>query len=91
MRCKLASYSVDHAARIAVAALTGIEGYELITTLEQLVEQGLLTDGADGLACRSSILSSRVSAAITPTSVAYFITGRLPFSKGQPTTLYHSL
>ena len=51
----------------AVAALTGIEGYELIATLEQLVEQGLLVDGPEGLTCRSSLLSSRVDAAIAPT------------------------
>jgi DNA-binding SARP family transcriptional activator len=50
----------------AVAELTGLDGYELITTLEQLVEQGLVTDTEAGLACRSSLLSSRVHAAITP-------------------------
>ena len=50
-----------------VSALTGLEGYELLSTLESLILHGLVTDSPSGITCRSSLLAERVAATITAT------------------------
>jgi hypothetical protein len=49
-----------------IGALTGLDGYELLLTLEALVEAGIVTDNPDGIACRSSLIADRVRHSTTP-------------------------
>jgi DNA-binding SARP family transcriptional activator len=44
-----------------ISALTGLEGYELLSLLDALVSHGLVTDAASGIACRSSLIAERVT------------------------------
>ena len=43
-----------------IAALTGLDGYELLLILEGLVEDGVVIDSGAGISCRSSLLAERV-------------------------------
>lgn len=43
-----------------VGALTGLDGYELLLTLDSLVEDGVVIDSEAGISCRSSLLAERV-------------------------------
>jgi hypothetical protein len=44
-----------------IAALTGLSGYELLSVLESLVLQGLVTDSEHGIACRSSLVAEHIA------------------------------
>lgn len=46
-----------------ISALTGLAGYELLSVLETLVSHGLVTDTPHGIACRSALISDRVTRA----------------------------
>jgi DNA-binding SARP family transcriptional activator len=49
-----------------VAALTGLSGYDLLLSLEGLVEAGVVIDSEQGISCRSSLLAERVRNSTTP-------------------------
>jgi DNA-binding SARP family transcriptional activator len=49
-----------------VDALTGIGGYDLLLSLEGLVEAGLVIDSESGISCRSSLLAERIRNSTTP-------------------------
>jgi hypothetical protein len=49
-----------------ICALTGLDGYELLLSLEGLVEEGLVTDSEAGISCRSSLIADRVRHSTTP-------------------------
>jgi DNA-binding SARP family transcriptional activator len=49
-----------------VDALTGIGGYDLLVSLEGLVEAGLVIDSESGISCRSSLLAERIRNSTTP-------------------------
>jgi DNA-binding SARP family transcriptional activator len=49
-----------------IAALTGLDGYELLLILEGLVEDGVVIDSGAGISCRSSLLAERVRNSTTP-------------------------
>ena len=44
----------------SIAALTGLSGYELLTTVESLVQDGLLLETATGLTCRSALFEDQL-------------------------------
>jgi hypothetical protein len=49
-----------------IEALTGLAGYELLLSLESLVEAGVAIDSEHGISCRSSLLAERVRYSMTP-------------------------
>jgi DNA-binding SARP family transcriptional activator len=49
-----------------IATLTGLARYDLLLSLESLVEAGVVIDAEQGISCRSSLLAERVRSSTTP-------------------------